>query len=116
MSLDWNTKNCDEDTPIRDKDGNLTPSAQTIIFMCMLVDMPEITEKNYKDFFDRVELYEHVLGPARLTPKGEPRYTTIDEVYQFRGLSTNVALKTRAAFETGLAKTLLTRKKQELAS
>ena len=85
----------------RDKQGNLTGLAQTLIFASMFVDIGVITEDNIDEFYRRCWLYEH--GLSALRSKGDdPVYITRDEVASFVGLRTNVATRTSKQFDASL--------------
>ena len=119
MSLDFNLTAVKKDSQnkdvCRDKDGNLTGLAQTMIFMTMFVDLGEVTEKNYKMFWERCYLYEHGLGAMRKNPDGTDKFLTLLEVQMFRGLKTNVANKTDKAFRSRLGQSIVQRLEEKMA-
>jgi len=118
MSLDFNLKEVklgkDGKSVTRDKDGNLTPLAQTMVFMTMFVDLGEINAKNYKTFWERCYLYEHALGAMRKAPDGQDKFLTLLEVQMFIGLTTNVANKTDKAFRSRLGQLVVQRLEEKM--
>ena len=119
MSLDWNATKvkprADGTSPLRDEQGDLRQSAQTIIFSMMFVDMDEITAKNWQEAFERIALYELVNGSLR-TKGGQDVFVTRDEVKELIGLRVNVIKKTQASFERSLGKSYIDRLKRSLAA
>jgi len=99
MSLDFNLTNVKDQTATRDKDGNLTGLAQSVIFVCMFVDMQGPTKENLEEFMRRTRLYETGLGALRVKD-GEPVYLTQKEVALLIGLTTNVPTRTARQFDT----------------
>ena len=72
------------------------PVTNILIWATLDVQIGEITEKNYKEFWMRMVMADAVEGSGRyneyIKEKEDwvPRSITIDEVYQHIGLSTNV--------------------------
>ena len=119
MSLDFDISRIkpakDGSNVVRDKEGNLTGLAQTMIFMTMFVDLGEVTPTNYKKFWERAYLYEHGLGAMRKSPDGTDKFLTLLEVQMFIGLKTNVANKTDKAFRTRLGQSIVQRLEEKMS-
>lgn len=75
----------------------MNPVTHVLIFGTMTVGMGKITEKNYKEFWMRMQFADVVFGPS-LKSKGKGRGVTLQEVKQHIGLSTNVCNETGATF------------------
>lgn len=101
MSLDWNATKVKNWQELQD-DPSEAVCNETIIFTTMLIDMGQITEKNYKEFYARCSLYEKLHGARRnrLSKDGQLEYIyfTLDEIKRRIGLSTNVTTKTYKTF------------------
>jgi len=86
MSLNYNL------TKVSDKANR--EKSESIIFMCMAVGIPGITEKNYEEFYFRVTLSNLIYDI--------PTVFTIEDVASHIGLTTNVAKRNRVSFLAGL--------------
>jgi hypothetical protein len=96
MSLDWNlTRIKDCDTVCFNEDREMSPTVHALIWATMAVDLGEISDENYVEFYLRIKLYEQMFSAMRYTePAGEPAYFTFEEVQLHIGLRTNVSDKT----------------------
>jgi hypothetical protein len=78
------------------------PVTQALTFLTMGIGMNSITEKNWKEFYDRVNTWERTVGPQLWRgdiSKDDPRnWITPLEVYMHIGLGTNASSKTDAQF------------------
>ena len=96
MSLNWNIEKVKNYKKICwDKDKNLSPITDALIWCTLNVNIGEITNKNWKDFYLRVHLTEEWKG-TYLTIKGKPRYITKQDVFNHIGLHTNVGFERRS--------------------
>ena len=86
MSLNYNL------TQVSDKANR--DKSESIIFMCMAVGIPDITEKNYEEFYSRVTLSNLIYDI--------PTVFTIEDVVSHIGLTTNVSKQHRVSFLAGL--------------
>ena len=80
MSLNYDLTDCDHDA-IKDGD-EWRPFVQPIIFATMAVGIGEITEDNFLEFWQRLNVFELVHDLPPLTP--------LDHVVAMIGLRTNV--------------------------
>lgn len=71
---------------------------ESLVFATMAVDMGEITEKNYEEFFKRYAMF--------CSAADQQRYLTLEDVKRGIGLHTNVSTTTPAAFRKRLVKIL----------
>ena len=95
MSLDWNITNCNNWENLKsEKEWGIT---NTLIWATMSVDMGDITEKNYVEFYSRIKALEAVFGALANGPDGS-YFITIEDVKKRIGLSTNVSDKTIGQF------------------
>lgn len=113
MSLDFNTSKIKDQTVVRDKEGNLTGLAQTMIFMTMFVDLNGPTPKNIDEFFRRVQIYEHGIGAMR-KKDGEELFLNKTEISYFFGLTTNVPDLSDARWNAKLKKILFEKVSQKV--
>jgi hypothetical protein len=101
MTLDYSIANCrDWEELNSDEEWNVT---QGIIFSTMWVGMGSITEKNWKQFYERLTIQSMLVGGSGLNAKNEngewvPYRYTPEDVYRRIGLTTNVSPKTDAVF------------------
>ena len=70
----------------------LAPRLNAIIWAMLVVGLGSITEKNWKKFYQRLWIYEKVMGPVIEIPY------TAKEIKAYIGLSTNVSTESDAAF------------------
>lgn len=91
MSLNWNMKAVKDFDSIKDDNA----INEVMIFATMIVGIPRITEKNAKEFYQRVNLMELING-AHLSRDGQPRYITQEDVDARIGLTTNASEFSRA--------------------
>lgn len=106
MSLNWNlTKVKNHDRVCftnwkKDENGELSgtmkPVTNSLIWITMSIGMGEITEKNYDEFFMRIEILQkaldkpYLVSTSKKTGKHKPYYITLEHVKQHIGLRTNV--------------------------
>lgn len=97
MALSWNisdVKDCDSKCWIQDGGSTrLNPVTEALIWLTLVVDIGEITGKNYAEFFERCHMWESVVG--QLLP-GRP--LTLADAYDHIGLSTNVSNRSKSVF------------------
>lgn len=84
MSLDVDWSKVKDKSKVRDEDGNLRPTAHAMAFFTMAVGMGEITEQNYKEFYNRCWTIEavHATEPANRLK--------LEDVQGLIGMRTNV--------------------------
>lgn len=126
MGLHWNiesVEDCDtlcfdpildaERKPTFDSDGKpcrgLKIETETLIFMTMSLGMRGITEKNWKEFFTRMDAWEKLFG-AILTSLDEngkrvPHPFTEEQIKAHIGLSTNASPLSDTQFRNHIWKT-----------
>jgi len=103
MSLDWSLSKiedyedlCWKATGEMSEEGKplyrLNPITESIIFACMPIDLGDITEDNYHEFYQRYAIWCAVKG---LTP-----YFTLNDVRDHIGLKCNVANMTLHSWMT----------------
>ena len=88
----------------------LKPIPKTIILSTMSVGMREITEDNYKKFFNRLRVIETIYGSFFVvkTKRGfKQKYITEDDVKAMIGLQTNASEISRSKFLSRIEKELL---------
>lgn len=82
-----------------------SPVTTALIWLCVAVDLPGITEENAPEFFARTRLTEQMHGQQLIRaevdgkrPEGEKAFITMDEVIAHIGLSVNVTTKVRSSW------------------
>lgn len=106
MSLNWNiskVKDFEKLYTQKDEEGKtkLKKVPETIIYLTTIVGMGEITDKNWEQFYNRVNFIEKLGGTFLLKQyrkKPIPRFITEDDVKQMIGLTTNASTMTQAQF------------------
>lgn len=114
MSLDWNLKKIRDYKKLYRKIGEgergyssteptfiLKSENERIIWLTMLIGMREITEKNWEQFYNRVNFFEKNTDShlwKKLNNKLVPMYITKDQVQKMIGLSTNASTLTKNQF------------------
>jgi len=92
MALHWNVKNCDQ-SACWDKDENLTPTCESMIWATMILGIPEITEATIKEFMYRMEFDRRLMNTF---PTSDDKPVSMELVRPFIGLKTNANKYTRA--------------------
>lgn len=110
MSLRWDVANvhnseevCFTDWDHEKQTGNLRPVTETLIFYTMTVKLGSITQKNWKEFFTRVRMYENCFGPVLYKIVGDEKIDTPISAADVRGhigLHCNVIDETQHRFIT----------------
>ena len=95
MALNWNIEKIQNYKKLCWNGDNLNPITDTLIWGCMNVGMSEITNKNWKDFYLRINFLENMKGTF-LTNENGKYYITKKDVYNHIGLSTNVSYEPRS--------------------
>ena len=77
----------------------------------MAIDLGDVTEKNYLDFYIRVNTFQHLFGcflwkHNQELDKAEPYYYTLEDIERRIGFSTNVADKPYSAFYKKMSKSV----------
>lgn len=86
-------------------DKLLHPVTNALIWACMAVDLPGITEENAPEFFARLRFTEELSGAFLIRaevdgvrPSGKDAFFTPEEVLAHVGLKANVSKMARAAW------------------
>ena len=109
MSLNWDITNCNNWEELKsDKEWGIT---NTLIWATMSVDMGDITESNYVEFYSRIKALEAVFGALANGSDGD-YFITIQDVKKRIGLATNVTDKTTHQFFKKIEKQI----KEQLAN
>ncbi|MDD4989660.1 MAG: hypothetical protein PHV42_04525 [Candidatus Pacebacteria bacterium] len=116
MSLNWNLKNVKNHDSVcfsKDEKGRerMECLTEVLITMTMSVDLGEISEKNYKEFFIRIDMLQRGLGGLMnkvVAGKNggddlETIWITLEDIRKHIGLTTNVSDKSSAAFSKRFA-------------
>jgi hypothetical protein len=115
MSLRWNLENCENwrelhemrvppQPGVEDEKLMLRPFVSVTIDNTIIVDMGEITEDNYEEFYKRTKFLDRLnMSVGRLIEHDEDgamskRIPNIDEIKRLVGLTTNVVTEDREYF------------------
>ena len=111
MSLNWDAtriENFRENFPIVEHDDGTRSEngmIQVIAFYCMFLEMGEITEKNVREFFIRMRVWDKTFGCVG-NVNGEPFSISYKDLRKAIGFCCNVITKTRNQFMTKVKKNL----------
>ncbi len=112
MSLNFDLRKCENweelwmpNPEFPDSDAKvLVPFANQIILYTMVIDMGSITEENWKQFYQRVYVWQRTCGNGAEDGSYFPNYLiTMEQVRRMIGLSTNVITKSATAWRKQLA-------------
>jgi hypothetical protein len=97
MALNWDvTEVKDHEEVLEGMEWSIT---EIMIWYTIAIDLGEITDENAGEFFQRISIWERIMGPAFFyTEDGDKkdRYMTLADVKRRVGLSTNVVNLTRS--------------------
>jgi hypothetical protein len=87
---------CYEEHPPKSKGAkpttSLRPRTRQLVFATMIVGMCKISEKNFKEFWYRLHLYESMFGSLIVEEDGEPCFFLLPDVKDHIGLVTNATI------------------------
>jgi hypothetical protein len=111
MALNWNLENVENYKELfteEDEQGyvEMKQVYQQIILNTMHVGIRDITEQNWKQFYNRLYMLEKIKGAGCYsllklldgTEKMQPIYTTVDDVKRMIGLHTNASTISKKEF------------------
>ncbi len=111
MALNWNVKNVENWKELFTEENEQGYSKmiliyERILFMTIQVGISDISEKNWKKFYNRVYMLERVGGAGYYstlelldgTEKMQPIYITEDDVKRMIGLRTNASEFSKTQF------------------
>ena len=97
MSLNWKVN-----TDLVEWNKLCDVTKETLIFATMAVDMGQITEDNWTEFYARININERLFGTLRSSREKGEHFFTPDEIKCAIGLETNATFdsagKTRQKF------------------
>lgn len=97
MSLNFKLTNIkDYETVCLDENNHIKPITNNIIFSTMAVDMGEITEKNYVEFYTRLLMFDTAT-------QGDYQTIELDDIKAHIGLVCNVITTTKAQYDKKVA-------------
>lgn len=88
------------------KSDDVWPITNALIWGTMSVEMSEITEKNWQEFYTRCYMIETIHGSWLCDGKGKPRPITPEDVKSHIGLATNVTTKSATKFKSSIDRRL----------
>lgn len=99
MSLDWDITKCKINNS-KDMTDDEWVVFQTVVFNCLAIDIGEITEGNWEEYFQRTYVWERIAGAGMCRWEDEekiPVYLTPADIKKWIGLHTNVFPKSTDA-------------------
>jgi len=97
MALNYQLKEIENHHELAEKPGLV----QTICFAAMFTGCPRIEDTGkhgWREFYQRVHMWETAFGPLGQTPEGEPQRISPELCKRFTGLSTNASPMTSTQF------------------
>jgi hypothetical protein len=103
MALHWNLEKIENWKQLFNEKGEFENSRmkfvyETILMRTMSVGIRTITEKNWKQFYARVQMLEKIRGTGYYTDDIRPIYTTQEDVKRMIGLWTNASEFSKTEF------------------
>lgn len=106
MALIWNLDGIkDWETVCITKGEGQKPKTYALIMLSMSCGYGNITEKNYVEIFERVQIYETMRGVFCQNAEG-PMPITLADVRAHIGLYVNVSWATKTAFDKNLMRVM----------
>lgn len=105
MSLDFNLSKIPKELktdPL--KPSEMHPVLYWLIWATIPMGIGSITEKNHLKVFERLTVWQRMVGPAISFHKGDKVYITLADIRAYIGLSTNVSTETDAVFYRKVAR------------
>ena len=97
MALHWNLKACDQ-SACWNKNDEMTPLANGLIWATMVVGLNEITEKNISEWCWRLNWEIRVHGDRAILRKVNGELYSEADLRPFVGLNTNASSRTRKQY------------------
>ena len=109
MSLDWNlTKIRESNLLCWTKDSNgedrMNPRTELLIMLTLILGV-QITEKTHKEFWRRLEIFQHINGPMLHSAKEDILLTQFD-VLQHVGMKTNADVVSKTKFNDKIVRAI----------
>jgi hypothetical protein len=109
MSLNWNIEKCANWKKLGTKQN--WPVTNALIWATMAVQMGEITQRNFEEFYRRLNIIESKNGTFLNRPGAdgeyEPYFITKADVVKRIGLRTNVGITSKSHFDAWIKKKAL---------
>jgi len=96
MPLNWNVKKVKNYEELFNE-GQMSEPYSTIAISTINVGINEITEKNYLQFYNRINMLERMHGTYFYYDR-TPKYITEEDIKRLIGLHTNASCKTKTQF------------------
>lgn len=87
----------------------LNPVTEGLIFSTMYIELGSITEKNWKEFYRRIHVWERAVGPILLSSTDKIPYMTPQNIRDHIGLRCNVIDRPVTTFKTKIYNMLIDR-------
>ena len=97
MALNWDVSEVENHNELFKENGDMKSPYSSILLSTMSVGINRITQKNWEQFYKRINLLEKVFGCYHYI-NAEPNYITEEDVKRLIGLHTNAAPKTKNQF------------------
>ena len=97
MALNWSIAEVENYEELLDENKCLKAPFEGIVLATIQVGLDEITNKNWEEFYKRINFVEKVTG-CYYYKDGKPLYITQDEIKRLIGMHTNATKKTKTQF------------------
>jgi hypothetical protein len=99
MPLNYDLTKINNYEELLNDSNQLKEPYKTLILSTMIVGLGEITEKNYVQFYNRINIIERISGAYLWDSETKnPSYVEQDDIKRMIGLKVNVANQTKAKF------------------
>jgi hypothetical protein len=98
MALTWTLDQIKDYEEVCWIEDRLNPVTEALIWATMAVGIPQITDDNADEFYDRLHRWERLVAYYVIEGGKGPRPITREEVKAHIGLHTNASRLTRAQF------------------
>lgn len=103
MTLDFDLSKIENrDTVCKNKEGELSAVTHTLIFAGLVTGINEITDKNWPEFYARLNIYERLFGSYLRDKDGNEVVFTPQDIRDHIGLRTNVNPLSKTAFKNNI--------------
>lgn len=97
MGLRYDYTKCDKLEFINSSEVEKSKT-EVIIWASLIINIDKITKKNYKDYYNRINIYEKLVHTCLLDNNNNEYYLTLQDIKNRIGLKTNVTNKSDSAF------------------
>tara|TARA_Y100000361_G_C11117056_1_gene320993 strand:- start:370 stop:699 length:330 start_codon:yes stop_codon:yes gene_type:complete len=89
MPLRWNIEKCEKLDFLKSSELEKAKT-EIIIWSSLVINISKITKKNYKEFYNRINIYERLTESGLKYKDGRDYYITLEDIKNRIGFHTNV--------------------------